>query len=210
MAACQRPLSGGKREAGPCRAGADLTPGLPGRRCVRSGRNESAHAGIFHDGTSDAGRAAGAVGFFAAKRLYDEFKVPVGLVHAAQGGASIEAWMPLDLLDGFGDYRKQAEPFLADGSVQEFLKNQDITQGAWREMLKGDLSQGLESGIPADAKDINVPFIKSGTDDDRFFGSMWYYREFELEGDLNKDEEAYMQNPGKTSYQPFHQLPIHQ
>lgn len=133
-----------------------------------------------------------AVGFFAAKRLYDEIKVPVGLVHAAQGGASIEAWMPLDLLDGFGDYRKQAEPFLADGSVQEFLKNQDITQGAWREMLKGDLSQGLESGIPADAKDINVPFIKSGTDDDRFFGSMWYYREFELEGDLNKDEEAFL------------------
>ena len=67
-----------------------------------------------------------AVGFFAAKRLYDKLGIPIGLVHAAQGGASIEAWMPLDLLDGFGKFREDAKPFMEDGKVQEFLKNQDI------------------------------------------------------------------------------------
>lgn len=130
-----------------------------------------------------------AVGFFAAKRLYDKLGIPIGLVHAAQGGASIEAWMPLDLLDGYGDYRKQAEPYLEDGSVQRFLANQDKSQAAWVDTLSGDLGKGMESVIPDGTTEINVPFIRSSNDDDRFFGSVWFYREFELEGsDINGDD----------------------
>lgn len=128
-----------------------------------------------------------AVGFFAAKRLYDKLQIPIGLVHAAQGGASIEAWMPLDLLDDFGDFREKAGPFMADGAVQEFLKNQDITQAAWVDALGSDLGQGFEKAIPADAEDINVPFIRN-SQEDRFFGSIWFYREFEVEDDIKADD----------------------
>lgn len=133
-----------------------------------------------------------AVGFFAAKRLYDKTGIPVGLVHAAQGGASIEAWMPLDLLDGYGDYRKQAEPYLEDGSVQRFLANQDISQAAWVDTLNGDLGKGFESSIPEGTTEINVPFIRSSSDDDRFFGSVWFYREFELDESDIKGDEAFL------------------
>ncbi len=130
-----------------------------------------------------------AVGFFAAKRLYDKTKIPVGLVHAAQGGASIEAWMPLDLLDRFGNYREEAKPFMGDGKVQEFLKNQDITQAAWVDALGDDLGKGFEDKIPENASEIEVPFIKNTSDGDVFFGSVWLYREFELEeGDIKGDE----------------------
>ena len=129
-----------------------------------------------------------AVGFFAAKRLYDKLNIPIGLVHAAQGGASIEAWMPLDLLDAFGDFRTKAAPFMADGAVQEFLKNQDISQAAWVDSLNADKGIGFEDKIPGDAEDINVPFIKSSPDDDRFFGSVWLYREFEVDGDVADDD----------------------
>ncbi len=128
-----------------------------------------------------------AVGFFAAKRLYDKLKIPIGLVHAAQGGASIEAWMPLDLLDSFGDFREKAKPFMEDGTVQEFLKNQDITQAAWVDKLGSDLGKGFENGIPEDAEDINVPFIRS-SQNDRFFGSIWFYREFEIEDEIKGDD----------------------
>ncbi len=133
-----------------------------------------------------------AVGFFAARRLYDKTGIPVGLVHAAQGGASIEAWMPLDLLDGFGDYRKQAEPYMADGSVQEFLKNQDISQAAWVDSLNGDLGKGFENTIPEDAQSILVPFIRNTSGDDIFFGSVWLYREFELGSEDIKGDEAFL------------------
>lgn len=133
-----------------------------------------------------------AVGFFAAKRLYDELQIPIGLVHAAQGGATIEAWMPLDLLDGFGsDFREKAKPFMADGTVQEFLKNQDITQAAWVDALNADLGKGYENEIPADAEEINVPFIKSNQGEERFFGSIWFYREFEVDGEV-KDGDAFL------------------
>ena len=130
-----------------------------------------------------------AVGFFGAKRLYDKLNVPIGLVHAAQGGASIEAWMPLDLLDGFGAFREKAKPFMEDGTVQEFLRNQDISQAAWVDSLNEDLGKGLENEIPADADEINVPFIRS-CQDDRYFGSIWFYREFEIDGSDIKDGDA--------------------
>lgn len=133
-----------------------------------------------------------AVGFFAAKRLYDKLGIPIGLVHAAQGGASIEAWMPLDLLDGFGKFREDAKPFMEDGKVQEFLKNQDITQAAWVDTLNGDLGKGFENKIPEDASEIEVPFIKNTSDSDIFFGSVWLYREFELEEDDIRDEDAFL------------------
>ncbi len=129
-----------------------------------------------------------AVGFFAAKRLYEKLQIPIGLVHAAQGGASIEAWMPLDLLDGFGDFRTKAAPFMADGSVQEFLKNQEITQAAWVDSLNDDIGKGFENEIPDDAEEINVPFIRSSTGDDRFFGSVWLYREFEIDCEAGKGD----------------------
>ena len=130
-----------------------------------------------------------AVGFFAAKRLYDELQIPIGLVHAAQGGATIEAWMPLDLLDGFGsDFREKAKPFMADGTVQEFLKEQDIRMAAWVDSLNADKGIGFEDKIPEDAEDINVPFIKSSPKDDRFFGSVWLYREFEVDGEISGDD----------------------
>lgn len=130
-----------------------------------------------------------AVGFFAAKRLYDKLGIPIGLVDAAQGGASIEAWMPLDLLDSFGDFREQAKPFMEDGKVQEFLKNQDISQAAWVDKLNGDLGKGLENNIPEDASNIEVPFIRNTGDGELFLGSVWLYREFELEeGDIKGDD----------------------
>lgn len=133
-----------------------------------------------------------AVGFFGAKRLYDKLGIPIGLVHAAQGGASIEAWMPLDLLDGFGNFREDAKPFMEDGKVQEFLKNQDITQAAWVDTLNGDLGKGFENRVPDDAADIEVPFIRNTGEGDIFFGSVWLYREFDLsEGDI-KDEDAFL------------------
>ncbi|MBO4448988.1 MAG: hypothetical protein J5777_00205 [Clostridiales bacterium] len=133
-----------------------------------------------------------AVGFFAAKRLYDKLGIPIGLVHAAQGGATIEAWMPLDLLDGFGgDFRDKAKPFMADGTVQEFLKNQDITQAAWVDSLNADLGKGFETRIPDDAEEINVPFIRSNQGEERFFGSIWFYREFDVEGEV-KDNDVFL------------------
>ncbi|MBR5181387.1 MAG: hypothetical protein IKW88_03975 [Clostridiales bacterium] len=133
-----------------------------------------------------------AVGFFGAKRLYDKLQVPIGLVHAAQGGASIEAWMPLDLLDGFGDFREKAKPFMADGTVQEFLKNQDISQAAWVDSLNDDLGKGMENEIPGDAEEINVPFIRSSQGDDRYFGSIWFYKEFEIDGSDMIDGDAFL------------------
>jgi len=133
-----------------------------------------------------------AVGFFAAIRLYDKTNIPVGLVHAAQGGASIEAWMPLDLLDSFGDFREQAKPYMEDGSVQEFLKNQDISQAAWVDSLNGDLGKGFEKEIPADAKEIKVPFIRCTSGEDTFFGSVWLYREFEIKNEDIKGDEVFL------------------
>lgn len=65
-----------------------------------------------------------AAGFFFAKRIREEIGVPIGLILNAQGGSSIEAWMPMTILNKFGDFSGQIEPFLGKGALEIFWQRE--------------------------------------------------------------------------------------
>ena len=68
-----------------------------------------------------------ATGFYTAKRIYDSKKIPIGLVLGAQGGSTIESWMPADLLSGFGNYEEQMKPFMGKDVLPAYLKQREKT-----------------------------------------------------------------------------------
>jgi sialate O-acetylesterase len=51
-------------------------------------------------------RSFSAVAYFFAKKLYEQYKVPIGLINASVGGTPIEAWTSAEGLSNFPDLQK--------------------------------------------------------------------------------------------------------
>ncbi|MDD3959914.1 MAG: sialate O-acetylesterase [Oscillospiraceae bacterium] len=121
-----------------------------------------------------------AAGYFFAQKIFEKINVPIGLVLNAQGGASIEAWMPMSVLNGFGNYRAPIEPFLRDGSLDEFLAERQRRVDSWYAELETEETEDRSREIPEDAIPVTLPgLFPAGTE--KFCGSVWFYREFILE-----------------------------
>ena len=46
-----------------------------------------------------------AVGYFFAKKLYQELKVPIGILNISWGGTNIETWIGRDAFEGSEDFK---------------------------------------------------------------------------------------------------------
>ena len=58
----------------------------------------------WYEHTPEGVAVISATAYFFARRIYETIGVPVGIIHVAWGGSSIEAWMNPELLrSGFGD-----------------------------------------------------------------------------------------------------------
>lgn len=66
-----------------------------------------------------------AVGYFFAKRLYERYQVPIGLLACAIGGTPIHAWMSRDALQGFPDLLHEAD-LCADDAYVARVQAEDI------------------------------------------------------------------------------------
>lgn len=58
-----------------------------------------------------------AVGYFFAKRLYERYQVPVGLILSAIGGTPIQAWMSRGALEDFPELLEEADQCADDAYV---------------------------------------------------------------------------------------------
>ena len=57
------------------------------------------------------------VGYFFAKRLYEKYQVPIGLILCAIGGTPIHAWMGREAMQAFPELLAQADTCADDGFV---------------------------------------------------------------------------------------------
>lgn len=154
-----------------------------------------------------------ATGFYTAKRIYDSKKIPIGLVLGAQGGSTIESWMPTALLSGFGNYEEQMKPFMGKDVLPAYLKQREDGINSWRSALDEEDEEKYLSKIPEGTSDFTVPGMllkKDGTD---HVGIVWFYKEFELSeepgesaflylGDLVDADRTYINGTlvGRTEY----------
>lgn len=76
-----------------------------------------------------------AVGFFFAKKLYERYNVPVGLVLTAVGGTPVQAWMSREALREFPDELEKAEALRAPGLVKRIQRADEERIAAWWRLL---------------------------------------------------------------------------
>jgi sialate O-acetylesterase len=79
-----------------------------------------------------------AVGYFFAKKLYETYKVPIGLINASVGGSSAEAWISEDGIKEFPRYYEEMQRYLLPGYMDKINKQDNERVKAWNQQLKQD------------------------------------------------------------------------
>jgi sialate O-acetylesterase len=81
-------------------------------------------------------RSFTAVGYFFAKKLYEAYKVPIGLIHASLGGSSTEAWISEGSIKFFPKYYEDAQRFKDSGLLDSINKQDNERVGNWNNLIR--------------------------------------------------------------------------
>ena len=129
-----------------------------------------------------------AVGFFFAKKLYEEYHVPIGLINASMGGAPAEAFISEESLSAFPKYLDWAKKLSDKSFMEAIIKDDQEHAKKWYQYVNQHDTGIPENSLPCydteyDASDwptINVPsrWVDEGLGD--FNGVVWYRKEFDI------------------------------
>lgn len=127
------------------------------------------------------------VGYHFGRRLNEELKVPVGLVQAAWGGTSAEAWTGTEAIKRLGDWNQELEVLEAMGAAGKTFNGSYVD--LW--MAEHDRLAGLklwEVGATFDGwKDVTVPSGFGELMETQGAGVAWFRKEFEV-GEVGEGE----------------------
>lgn len=129
-----------------------------------------------------------ATAYFFAKRLQEELKVPIGIIHSSWGGTPAEAWTSEANLRKLGDF-DDALDLVKDPKTYEVVAKwfgqfpaQDFpeTKEQWEQMDFADIDAARPEFDDSNWTDIEIPgpidLMKNGP----FDGAVWIRKEFEI------------------------------
>lgn len=138
---------------------------------------EAFDGGSWTRSDSDGAMFMSAAGYFFAKTLYDDIKVPIGLVNTSAGGSAIEGRLPCKILREYGDYDEFLDKATAPGYIERTTEEDMTREGAhYRELEAGDkLREPILAGESPEGEKVSFPVeVKD------FAGRIWFYKDFEL------------------------------
>ena len=80
----------------------------------------------------DSKMSFSAVGFYAAKRIFEKKNIPIGLILSAQGGSTIEAWMCEEDLYACGVKEEEIAPLRGKGALKSYVDRWQNSGAIWR------------------------------------------------------------------------------
>lgn len=133
-----------------------------------------------------------AAGFFFAKQLYETYSVPIGLIQTAIGGASVEAWVNRESLNGYPDELALVDKFNDSRFVEQLTRSDDDREKQWQKKLDRS-DEGLQPGrcqwYAEDFDDsgwdaIRIPSYWADKGLKMQNGSIWFRKDFTLPAEL--------------------------
>jgi sialate O-acetylesterase len=128
-----------------------------------------------------------AVGYFFAKKLYDTYKIPIGLINASVGGSSAEAWMSETGIKEFPRYYEEVQKFMLPGYMEKIKKQDDERVKNWNDQLKqndewnkGPVKWSDPAFNASDWETMPVPGYWINTKVGNVNGFVWFRREFDV------------------------------
>lgn len=128
-----------------------------------------------------------AIGYFFAKKIYDKYKIPIGLLFTAIGGTPAEAWMSENTLMRFDRFHDLLNKCKDDSYVEDTIKMEAERNNQWYHELN-ESDPGLDQAKPwyseefddKDWKEIELPASFRGTELEPIRGVVWLRREIQL------------------------------
>lgn len=127
-----------------------------------------------------------AVGYFFAKKLYEKYKVPIGLINTAIGGSPAQAWMSEDALKEFPEYLQIAEKFKDENYIKQIKENDKAVSDAWYGTLN-QLDKGYQENKWFDVNynanewaTMNVPGYWADHELGNVNGAVWFRKEIDV------------------------------
>ncbi len=124
------------------------------------------------------------VAYFFAKKIQEDIKVPVGIIHTSLGGSPVQAWMDTNSLKKYPEYLAEAEKWKNDDLIKTTESNESALSKAWFEELNQSdigLHQHWEDFNLNDSawKTMNIPGSWEDVEGN-FDGSVWFRKEITL------------------------------
>lgn len=129
-----------------------------------------------------------AVGYFFSRKIYDKYRIPIGLLCTAIGGTPIEAWLSESTLARFDRFKDILEECKDEAYVRETISKDNESIMKWYEELYNK-DEGLhdkpepwysERYNDSDWRAIGLPASFRGTELEPVRGVVWLRKEFSL------------------------------
>jgi sialate O-acetylesterase len=164
-------------------------------RLFRSSTRENAEAeksdypnGEWLPATPENSMEFSAVAWFFAKEIHNIQQVPVGIISTAIGGSPAEAWLSKDKVTTFLDEWLEQGKKIDSMRAAEVEKHGEIKPYNWgAEVNKNDPGAGKWSKNDVDVSawpQISLPGYWTDKGVNFWNGSIWFYKEFELDESL--------------------------
>ena len=140
-----------------------------------------------------------ATAYFFGKKLYQELKIPIGLIHSSWGGTPAEAWTDVKYLadvPGYQDFANKLEEMIPkQKEFQAWLANHKTIHiddvNSTTEFVEMELSDLDCSTIEFDDtkwENMMLPIVWEASDVGNFDGIIWFRKEIDItENMLNND-----------------------
>ncbi len=149
-----------------------------------SGPQEDLDGGEWQIAVGEEVRPFSAVAYFFAKKIYEKYGIPIGLINASVGGTPIEAWIPKEGYRDFPDILKVIEENKDTTFVNNLKRNQPRFDSKPTEItdkgLIGDVKWYDTNFKPKNWRRINIPGYWEDQGAGDLNGVVWYRRELEI------------------------------
>lgn len=122
-----------------------------------------------------------AVAYFFAKKIFEKYQVPIGLINASVGGSPIEAWISEDALKDFDFIEKNIQKNKDTAYINSFNRRSFANFSGSKQEDKGLTEKWYDTSyIPKGWHTITVPGYWEDQGVKDLDGIVWYRKEIEV------------------------------
>jgi len=138
-------------------------------------------AGYWKSANPDDVLQFSAVAYFFAKKIYEKYHVPVGLINASVGGTPIEAWISEDGLKDFSAILNSIQKNKDTAYVNDINRKAFADNNIQKQDDEGLVNKWFDASyIPKGWHNINVPGYWEDQGIKELDGVVWYRKEIDV------------------------------
>lgn len=133
-----------------------------------------------------------ATGYFFAKEIKENLKAPVGLIAAAVGGSTIEAWMDKESVEYYQRDKDLVEEFYDLQRFESFKAKEQAAVEEWLSNTQDNVELKKVMEEYSQWKTCELPALVTDYDSSPFYGSVYLCKEIVLDNEQIDEAEIYM------------------